>query len=133
VDDPDRPSATRQRQALTALPSGSLVETFVHPHGLFRNVLVTGPLAVIGTRQVGDREAIVVRSHHPRSAEVLVDRPDRSLEVGIDRASGFLLLLNERIGDAVTREALVRELVVDPVVPATAFELRLPADVRVLY
>ena len=26
-----------------------MAETFIHPHGLFRNVLVTGPLAVVGT------------------------------------------------------------------------------------
>jgi hypothetical protein len=82
---------------------------------------------------VGAREAIVVRTDHPRSAKVLVDRPDRSIEVGIDRSSGFLLLLIERIGETVTREAEVRELVIDPVVPATAFELHLPADVRMLY
>jgi hypothetical protein len=133
VDRADLPPSSRQRPALTPLPGGSLLDAFVHPHGLFRNVLVTGPLAIVGTRQVGEREAVVVRSDHPRSAKVLVDRPDRSLEVGIDRASGFLLLLIERIGEAVTREAEVRELVIDPVVPATAFELRMPADVRMLY
>jgi hypothetical protein len=133
VDRAGLPPYSRQRQAVTPLPGGSLVETFVHPHGLFRNVLVTGPLAIIGTRAVGAREAIVVRTDHPRSAKVLVDRPDRSIEVGIDRSSGFLLLLIERIGETVTREAEVRELVIDPVVPVTAFELHLPADVRMLY
>jgi hypothetical protein len=133
VDRADLPAVSRQRQVLTALPGGSLIDTFVHPHGLFRNVLVTGPLAVVGTRQVGEREAVVVRSDHPRTAKVLVDRPDRSLEVGIDRASGFLLWLVERVGDVITREAEVSELVIDPVVPPTAFELHLPGDVRMLY
>jgi hypothetical protein len=132
-EDPGLPAFARQREPLTALPPGSLLDTFVHPHGLFRNVLVTGPLAVIGTQPVGDREAIVVRAEHPRASEVLVDRPDRSIEVGIDRATGLLLLLTERIADAVTRHAEVSELVVDPVIPDSAFELRLSADVRKLY
>ena len=68
-DDAGLPAFARQREPLTALPPGSLVDTFVHPHGLFRNVLVTGPLAVIGTQLVGDREAIVVRAEHPRRLE----------------------------------------------------------------
>ena len=107
VDGPDLPRFARQREPLTALPSGSLADTFVHPHGLFRNVLVTGPLAVVGSRSVGGREAILVRSEHPRASKVLVDRPDRSIEVGIDRQFGFLLMLSETIADRVTRHAEV--------------------------
>jgi hypothetical protein len=133
IDDPGLPQTSRQRAPATPLPPGSLVDTFVHPHGLFRNVLLTGPVAVVGTREVGGREAILVRGRHPRAAKVLVDRPDRSIDVGIDRASGFLVLMRERIGDVVTSEALATELLLDPVVPATAFELRLPPDVRMLY
>ncbi len=133
VGGPDLPAYARQREPLTALPSGSLADTFVHPHGLFRNVLVTGPLAVSGTRSVGGREAIVVRSDHPRASKVLVDRPDRSIEVGIDRQLGFVVLLRETIADRVTRQAEVTELAVDPPVPPSAFELHLPADVRMLY
>jgi hypothetical protein len=133
IDDPGLPRSARQHAPLTRLPAGSLMDTFVHPHGLFRNVLLTGPLAVVGTRDVAGREAIVVRGHHPRTAKVLVDRPDRSLEVGIDRVSGFLVLVRERIGDVVTSEAQATELLIDPVVPPTAFELRLPSDVRMLY
>jgi hypothetical protein len=133
IERSDLPPFARQREAITALPDGSPLDTFVHPHGLFRNVLVTGPLAVVGPRLVGSREAVVVRAAHPRTAKVLVDRPDRSVEVGIDRASGFLLLLEESIGGTVTRRAEVSELVIDPAVPPTAFELHLPADVRMLY
>jgi hypothetical protein len=132
-DDPGLPPVARQREPLTALMSGSLADTFVHPHGLFRNVLLTGPLAVLGTRMVGGREAILVRAAHPRSSMVLVDRPDRAVEIGIDRQTGFLLLLSERIADVVTRHAEVVELGIDPVIPPTAFELRLPADTRMLY
>ena len=132
-DHADLPAFARQRQPLTPLPPDSLADTFVHPHGFFRNVLVTGPLAIKGTRPVHGREAIVVRAAHPRTAKVLLDRPDRIVEVGIGRETGFLLSLSERIGGTVTRHAEVTELLIDPVIPSSAFELRLPADIRVLY
>jgi hypothetical protein len=132
-DGPDVPSFARQYQPLTQLPAGSLADTFVHPHGLFRNVLVTGPLAVVGMQPVAGREAVVVRTDHPRSAKVLVDRPDRSIEVGIARDSGFVVLLTERIGDQVTRHAEVTRLELDPVLLDSAFELRLSTDVRKVY
>ena len=132
-DDPTLPDFAQQYQPLTALPAGSLADTFIHPHGLFRSVLVTGPLAIVGVQPVAGREAIVVRAQHPRSAKVLVDRPDRSIEVGIGRDSGFILLLTERIGDEVTRHAEVTSLQLDPVIFDTAFELHLPADARTVY
>jgi hypothetical protein len=132
-DRPDLPPFARQYVPLTRLPAGSLAETFIHPHGLFRNVLVTGPLAVVGTREVAGREAVVVRSRHPRSAKVLVDRPDRTVEVGIARDSGFVVLLVERVGDTVTRHAEVTALELDPTLFDSAFELKLPADVRKVY
>jgi hypothetical protein len=132
-DDPGLPPFARQYQPLTKLPAGSLADAFIHPHGLFRNVLVSGPLAIVGVREVAGREAIVVRAQHPRSAKVLVDRPDRSIEVGIGRDSGFVLLLTEHIGDAVTRHAEVTTLQIDPVIHDSAFELRLPVDVRKVY
>lgn len=132
-DDPGLPAFARGYVPLTALPSGSLADAFVHPHGLFRNVLVTGPLAVVGRRPVGDREAIVVRSQHPRAAKVLLDRPDRTVEVGIGRDSGFVLFLTERIGEQVTRHAEATRLELDPVIFDSAFDLRLAADVRRIY
>jgi hypothetical protein len=133
VDAPDLPLFARQRGSLTPLPGGTLADTFIHPHGLFRNVLVTGPLAIVGSQLVGEREAIIVRAEHPRSAKVLVDRPDRSIEVGIDRTTGFLLLLTERIAGETTHHAEVSALEVDPVIHDSAFKLMLPADVRELY
>lgn len=132
-DDPGLPPFARQYRPLTKLPKGSLADTFIHPHGLFRNVLVTGPLAIVGMQRIADRMAFVVRAAHPRSAKVLVDRPDRSIEVGIGRDSGFVLLLIERIGDSVTRHAEVVALEIDPVIRDTAFEVKLPADTRILY
>lgn len=132
-DDPSLPAFARQREPLTRLPSGSLADAFIHPHGLFRNVLVTGPLAIVGVQPIADREAIVVRSQHPRAAKVLVDRPDHSIEVGIGRDSGFVLLLTERIGGSVTRHAEVTSLEIDPTLFGSAFELKLPADARKIY
>jgi hypothetical protein len=133
LEGPDLPLFAQQRGSITPLPSGTLADTFVHPHGLFRNVLVTGPVAIVGTRLVGGREAIVVRAQHPRTAKVLVDRPDRSIEVGIDRRTGFLLLLSERVADEVTHHAEVTDLEVDATIFDSAFELNLPSDVRELY
>jgi len=132
-DSGDLPMFARQYEPLTALPSGSLADAFIHPHGLFRNVLVTGALAIVGVQPVADREAIVVRSQHPRSAKVLVDRPDRSIDVGIGRDTGFVLLLIERIGEQVTRHAEVTRLELDPTIFDSAFEPKLPADVRKVY
>ena len=127
------PRFAHQYEPLTPLPAGSLADAFIHPHGLFRNVLVTGPLAIVGVQPVADREAIVVRAQHPRAAKVLVDRPDRSIEVGIGRDSGFVLLLTERIGGTITRHAEVTLLELDPTVFDAAFELKLSADVRKVY
>jgi hypothetical protein len=133
VEQADLPPYARQRVPLTSLPSGSIVEAFVHPHGLFRNVLVTGPLEVAGSQMVADREAVVVRARHPRAAKVLVDRPDRSIDVGIARDSGFVVLLTERVGDAVTHHAEVTLLDIDATIQDSAFQLNLPADTRKLY
>jgi hypothetical protein len=41
---------------------------------------------------------------------VLNDRPDRVLEVGVDRLSGLIVLLIERFGETVTRHAEVTDL-----------------------
>lgn len=132
-DQPGLPSFARQYVPLTRLPAGSLAETFIHPHGLFRSVLVTGPLAVVGVQPVAGREAIVVRARHPRTAKVLLDRPDRAVEVGIARDSGFVVLLTERVGETLTRQAEVTALDLDPTLFESTFELQLPADVRRLY
>lgn len=129
----DMPAWARTRTPLTALPAGSTADAFIHPHGLFRNVLVTGPLAILGTMDVAGREAIMVRSEHPRSTKILTDRPDRHVDVGIDRARGFLLHLSEHIGEQTTRLAEVTSLEVDPDIPDSAFRLHLAADVRDIY
>jgi hypothetical protein len=132
-DDADLPASARSRRALTGLAAGSMADTFLHPHGLLRSVLTTGPLAIVGTRSIAGREAFVVRSDHPRTSKVLVDRPDRSIEVGIDRAIGLLLFFTEYIGGEVTQHVEATSIEIDPDIPDTAFELHLSSSVRRLY
>jgi hypothetical protein len=134
VTDRDLPAFSRIYIARTDLPMETLVETFVHPHGFCRNVLATGRVELVGeARLVNDREALLVRSYHPRTTEVLTDRPDHVLEVGIDRMTGLILLLVEQIGDQVTRHASVTELELDAPIGDEAFEVYLSDDVRRMY
>jgi hypothetical protein len=134
VTDPSLPAFSRVYHARTDLPMETLVDTFVHPHGFSRNVLATGRLELLGTiRLVHDREGFLLRAHHPRTTEVLTDRPDHWLEVGVDRATGLILMLVERVGDQVTRDARVTYLEPDAPVGDDAFELYLSSDVKMMY
>jgi hypothetical protein len=133
ADDKDLPSFARLSKPLTMLPAESVADTFVHPYGYARNVLATGPLALVGSATIAGREALVIRSEHPRSTLVLTDRPDHWIEVAVDRASGFLLLLVEHIGDHVSRHAEVTQIDLDPPIPDDLFQLHLSSDVRMLY
>jgi hypothetical protein len=105
----------------------------VHPYHYARNVLATGPMSLVGVSPIADREALIIRSDHPRSTLVLTDRPDRWVEVGVDRQTGFLLLLAEHIGDHVSRHAEVSQLEIDPSIGDEIFSLHLSSDVRMLY
>ncbi len=132
--DPDLPGFGRVYRPRTPLPAGSLADTFVHPHGFCRNVLATGPLSRLdaATGATG-REMTLVRCDHPRSAKVLLDRPDHWLLLGVDRQTGLILLLEEHIGDEMTRRAEVTALVLDEPIGDEHLTLHLPADVRRLY
>ncbi|MEA2621462.1 MAG: hypothetical protein QOH61_372 [Chloroflexota bacterium] len=133
ADRPDLPPFSRLSKPLTQLPAESIAETFVHPYGYARNVLSSGRASLVASATIAGHEAFVVRSDHPRSTQVLNDRPDHWIEVGIDRATGFLLLLVEHIGEAVSRHAEVTQLELDPPIPDDLFELHLSSDVRMLY
>lgn len=134
ADDPGKPAFARTRTALTQLPVSSVVDTMVHPNGFVRNVLLSGPVALAGTTHVaGGREALVIRAEHPRSSHVLTDRPDRRIDVGVDRLTGLITLLVETIGDRVTRHAQAISLEVDREIPDEAFAVHLPSDVRMIY
>jgi hypothetical protein len=128
------PAFARVRPPLTALPSESVLDTMVHPRGFIRNVLMTGPLALLGgTHLANRRETLVLRADHPRSTHVLTDRPDRWIEVGADRMTGFITLLVEHVGARVTRHVEAVAIELDPAVPDEAFTVHLPSDVRMIF
>lgn len=130
----DLPSFARVYEPLTQLPPESLADTFVHPHGFCRNVLVTGVITTRGTAALPNgREVLLVRSAHPRTTQVLTDRPDHWLEIAVDTQTGLILLLAEHVGGQMTRRAEVTAIGVDDPIPDSAFKLHLSSDVRVLY
>jgi hypothetical protein len=129
----DLPAFSRLSMPRTQLPAESIVDAFVHPYRYARTVLATGPMALAGSTTIAGREAFVVRGDHPRSAFVLTDRPDHWIEIAVDRATGFLLLHVEHVGDHVSHHAEVTQLELDPALGDDVFELHLSADVRMLY
>lgn len=132
--DPHLPAFSRVYESRTRLPMESLPETFLHPHGFCRNVLATSDVRLLGaTRLTGGREALLLRALHPRTTQVLTDRPDHWLEVGVDRMLGIILLLVEGIGERVTRHAEVTELALDEPVGDDVFRLYISPDVRTIY
>lgn len=132
--DPGLPDFARVWVSRTALPPDTLAETFVHPRGLCRNVLATGLVTIVGSVTLaGERESILLRCDHPRTSHVLTDRPDRWLEVAVDRGTGLILLLTDHIGDRLTRHAEVDDLELDPILPDETFTVHLSSDVRMIY
>ncbi|MET1231313.1 MAG: hypothetical protein ABWY52_00515 [Candidatus Limnocylindrales bacterium] len=129
----DLPGFARVYAPRTMLPMETLAETFVHPRGFCRNVLATGVLELLGTNERNGRESWLVRCSQPRRAEVLNDRPDHVLEVGVDRLSGLIVLLIERFGETVTRHAAVTDLILDGPMADEVFVLHAPETARQLY
>ncbi len=134
ADRADLPVFSRLGRPRTTLPAGSIAETFVHPAGLCRNVLASGRLSIADTRLLAcGRLALVIRCDAPRSTEVLTDRPDHWIEVGVDRETGMVLLLIEHVGDQVTRHAEAVSFEPDAAVSDADFALHASGDVRRLY
>lgn len=132
--DPDLPFFSRVWVPRTHLPPDTIADAFVHPSGLCRNVLATGPVSWLGsTTLAGDREALLLRVDHPRTSHLLTDRPDRWMGVAVDRMIGLLLRLEEHVGERMTRSADVTDLELDPVLPDGTFQVHLSADVHMLY
>ncbi len=133
IDDRDLPGTSRPYLPLTALPSNSLADTFVHPAGYAQNVLATGACAVTGTGEVAGRAVVLVRSDHPRTIEMAGDRPDHRLDVAVDRETGLLALLVESFGDAMTRRVEAVEIAPDAPIPDAAFTVAVPDDASLIY
>ena len=129
----DLPGTSRVYVPLTDLPMETLPDTFVHPAGYCQNVLATGRRWVSGTETIGDRQAIVLTSDHPRSIEMAADRPDFTIEVAFDRADGTILRLSERIAGRVTREATAVAYEPDVAFGPAAFSFAFPSDATMLY
>jgi hypothetical protein len=129
----DLPGRSRFYVPLTALPMETLADTFVHPAGYLQNVIATGECRVAGEARMLDRETVVLRCDHPRTSEVHFDRPDASVELEVDRETGVILRLIERVAGEVTRHAEVTEFGPDAPLAPSAFDFRVPSDARMLY
>ncbi|MEA2519280.1 MAG: hypothetical protein QOF49_1360 [Chloroflexota bacterium] len=129
----DLPGPSRVYAALTALPSETLPEAFIHPAGYCQNVLSTGSCVVVGLDDVAGREAVIVACAHPRTVEMTADRPDFAIRVWVDRADGVILRLEESIGGTVTRDATVTDY--DPNAPLSpnTFDFTFPTGTTMLY
>lgn len=133
LDDAALPRRAQIYFPQTALPAETVAETFVHPNGFCRNVLATGVIYRRGTASIGGREAMLLRCNHPRSSQLLLDRPDHWLEVGVDSQTGLILLLAEHVGDRITRHAEATNIRLDEVIPDSAFTIHTSADTRTIY
>ena len=133
AEDANLPAHSRIYLPVTTLPAETLADTFVHPHGICRNVLSTGIVTRGGTQVLANREAFLLRCDHPRTSHVLTDRPDHWLEIGIDAQIGAILLLAEHVGDQVTRHAEVTTFAVDEIITDDVFRLHISSDTRILY
>jgi hypothetical protein len=133
ADGRDLPGMSRVYVPVTQLPMESLPELFIHPAGYCQNVLATGRCAVTGTTTVAGREAIVLECAHPRTVEVVADRPDFHVSLAVDRADGVILALIESVGGRVTRNAQVTAYDPDSPLPPSAFQFTFPADTTFIY
>jgi hypothetical protein len=111
----------------------TLPDTFIHPGGYCQNVLATGRTWISGTETIGGRPAVTVECDHPRTTEVVADRPDFHIQIAVDRADGVILRLVETIGGGVTRRADAVEYSPDAPIPPAAFEFAFPADTTMLF
>lgn len=133
LGDPDFPGSAKVYEPVTALPTETLPDTFVHPAGFCQNVLTTGRCLVTGTDLINGREAILLSCDHPRTTEMSADRPDHRFDLAVDRQLGVILRLVETIGEAVTRDAEVTDLEPDAPLPPTAFDFVFPTGTTMLF
>jgi outer membrane lipoprotein-sorting protein len=129
----DLPGMSRVYWPLTPLPMETLPDLFVHPAGYCQNVLATGRCWIAGTDEVVGREAVLVECDHPRTVEVVADRPDFHISLAVDRETGCILRLIESIGGRVTRNAEAVDFQPDATLPPAVFEFRFPSDTTTIY
>jgi hypothetical protein len=132
IDDPSLPFSSRVVPPITELPAESLPDAFVHPAGLTRN-LATGRVVLFGQSTIAGREALLLEVEAPRATLIETDRPDHTEILGVDRATGIVTLLEDRVGDAVTRHAEVTYLEPDARVRGEDFVIHVPEDATPLF
>jgi outer membrane lipoprotein-sorting protein len=133
LDDHDLPGFAKVYEPVTALPMETLPDTFVHPAGYCQNVLATGAVRIAGTGDATGRAAILVECAHPRTIELPGDRPDFRISLAVDRETGVITRLTERIGGEVTRDAVVTVLQPDAPLPPAAFAFVFPTGTTIIY
>jgi hypothetical protein len=133
TDGPDLPGTSRVYRSVTSLQMESLPELFIPPAGYCQNVLGTGSCLVTGLTTVAGREAIVLECEHPRTVEVVADRPDFAVRIAVDRLDGVILRLEESIAGHVTRDAIVTSYQPDAPLPPSAFDFTFPAETTFIY
>ena len=129
----DLPGSSLVYVPLTQLPMETLPDTFVHPAGYCQNVLATGRCWISGLETIGQRLAVILECDHPRTTEVVADRPDFHIQIAVDRADGVILRLIETIGGDVTRRADAVDYAPDAPIPPAAFDFVFPSDTTMLY
>ena len=132
IADPTLPAFARIVPPITELPMESLPEAFVHPAGLARN-LATGHVILVGQAHIAGREALVLEIGQPRVTIIETDRRDRSVVLGVDRETGIVVLLEERVGETVTRRAEVTYLEPDAPIRDDVFTIHVPADAVTMF
>lgn len=133
LDDPDFPGSSTVYRPLTALPTESLPDSFIHPAGLCQNVLATGRSWISGTVDLAEREAVVLECDHPRAIGIAADRPDHHLQVSFDRDTGVIVRLVETIAGDVTRDAQVSSLLPDAALSPAVFAFTFPSGATLIY
>jgi hypothetical protein len=129
----DLPGSSKVYIPVTSLQAETLPELFIHPAGFCQNVLATGSCRITGTTEVAGREAIVVECDHPRTVELVADRPDHRVVISVDRADGVILRLQESTGGVLSRDAMVTGYEPDIPLPPSALAFTFPADTTFIY
>lgn len=133
TDGADLPGSSRVYRSRTPLPMESLPELFIHPAGYCQNVLGTGSCRVTGMTTIAGREAVVLECEHPRTVEVVADRPDFAVRIAVDRLDGVILRLEESVAGQVTRDATVTSYQPNATLPPSAFDFTFPAGTTFIY
>jgi outer membrane lipoprotein-sorting protein len=133
LHDRDFPGRSQVYEAATALPMETLPEMFVHPAGYCQNVLSTGRCVITGSAVVARREAVLLECDHPRTTEVVADRPDFHLSIAVDRETGVILRFEESIGGRTTRIGEVVDFAPDAPLPPSALEFVFPTGTTMLF